>query len=220
MPKRRLACLLLCLSTPPLWATGEVYCCQDSLNGRRVCGDTPPEACQGRPYRVLDSAGNVIKEIGPSLTPEQKAGLALEAVQKKKVEAANREQRQKDQALLDTYATPQDIDLSQSKAENDVNLAMATAQDRIKAARLKRNKLEREAEFYKKKAMPAELERDLHGLDHEIKVQQELLDVKKHDFDAIKAKFDADRKRYYELTGRSPKAAPNNGAPTTTLRPR
>jgi hypothetical protein len=57
--------------------------------------------------------------------------------------------------------------------------------------------------------MPSDLEKELRALAHEIKVQQELLDVKKHDLDAIKGKYDADRKRYFELTGRAlPKTAP------------
>jgi hypothetical protein len=85
--------------------------------GRRVCGDSLPEQCRGRAYRHLDSGGNVIKEVGPPLSAEQKAEQAAEARRKKQIEEAAREQRYKDQALLDTYAMPQDIDLAQSKAE-------------------------------------------------------------------------------------------------------
>ena len=47
------------------------------------------------------------------------------------------------------------------------------------------------------------LAKGLRDADHEIKTQQELLDVKKGDAATIKAKYDADRKRYSELTGRS-----------------
>lgn len=51
--------------------------------------------------------------------------------------------------------------------------------------------------------MPPEVAKGLRDADHEIKTQQELLDVKKGDAATIKAKYDADRKRYSELTGRS-----------------
>lgn len=206
MRKRLLTSVLLLLATS-VQAAGEFYCCQDPSSGRRVCGDTLPEQCRGRAYRMLDSGGNIIKEVGPPLTAEQKAEQAAENRQKKKQEEADRELRQRDQALLDTYTTPEDIDLAQKKAEADVNFAILAAIARIDAAQSKRKKFADEAEFYKKKAMPPDLERELKAIDHEIRLQQELLDLKKKDFETIKAKYDADRKRYFELTRRPPAAA-------------
>ncbi|UCV19140.1 hypothetical protein [Ferribacterium limneticum] len=202
---------LLLISLGTAQAAGEFYCCHDPSTGRRVCGDMLPEQCRGRAYRVLDSGGNIVKEVGAALTPEQKAELVLENRRRKQLEDASREQRRRDQALLDTYAMPEDIDLAQRKAEADVNLAILATITRIDQARTKRKKFENEAEFYKKKALPPDLERDLRALDHEIKLQQELLDIKKRDFEAIKSKYDADRKRYFELTRRPLPAAP---APT------
>jgi len=206
MSKNLLLPLLLLVATSAQ-AANEFYCCLDS-NGRRMCSDTLPEQCRGRPYRILDSAGNVTKEVGPPLTPEEKAQQALENQRKKQQEEAAREQQRKDQALLDTYATPQDIDLAQRKAENDVNLAIAASQAKIADAGKKRKKLADETEFYKKKRLPAELEKNLRAVDHEIKVEQELLDIKKHDLDTIRNKYEADRKRYQELTGRRSSTVP------------
>ena len=194
------------------FGAGEFYCCQDSSSGRRICGDTLPEQCRGHAYRLLDSAGNMIKEVGPPLTPEQKAEKAADDKRRKQQEEIAREQRRKDQALLDTYTTPQDIDYAQKQAEGDINLAMQETQGRIAEAQKKRLKLADEAEFYKKKAMPPSLAKDLTAIDHEIRVQQELLDVKKHEMDSVKAKYDADRKRYFELTGRAPRAMPSGTA--------
>lgn len=205
--------LLALLLASSVQAAGEFYCCQDSGSGRRVCGDTLPEQCRGRAYRVLDSGGNVIKEVGAPLTPEQKAEQILENRRKKKQEEADRELRRRDQALLDTYTTPEDIDIAQKKAEADVNVAIQATSERIAAAQKKRKKLADEAEFYQKKAMPPELEKDLRAIDHEIRLQQELVELKKKEFDTIKAKYDADRKRYFELTRRSP-AAPSGSAAT------
>lgn len=207
--------LLTALSTHAATpASGRFYCC----DGGRICGDALPEQCRGKAYRILDSSGNLLKEVGPPLTVEQKAQAAAEALRKKELEEQAKEQRRKDQALLDTYATPQDIDLAQGKAESDVNLAIRGAEDRIAAARKQRKKFEEEAEFYKKKTLPAEVAKGLRDADHEIKTQQELLDVKKGDAATIKAKYDADRKRYAELTGRTtaptkPGATPVAGQP-------
>lgn len=206
MLKRLLASIFLLLATSAQGAS-EFYCCHDPSTGRRVCGDTLPEQCRGRAYRVLDSGGNIVKEVGPPLTAEQKAEQALENRRKKKQEEADRELRRRDQALLDTYTTPEDIDLAQKKAEADVNFAILAAIARIDAAQSKRKKFADEAEFYKKKALPPDLDRELKAIDHEIRLQQELLDIKKKDFETIKAKYDADRKRYFELTRRPPAAS-------------
>lgn len=211
MFKQRVSVLLLMLAANTAQAAGEFYCCPDPTTGRRICGDTLPEQCRGRAYRVLDSGGNVIKEVGPPLTSEQRAELALEARRKKLIDDAAREQRHKDQALLDTYSMPQDIDLAQGKAEADVKLAIQDTQARIDEARSKQKKLLAEAEFYQKKAMPADLAKDLRTVEHEIKIQQDLMAVKKREFDTIKTKYDADRKRYNEVTKRVPTPAPASG---------
>jgi len=213
MRKTLLIAPLLLISLGSAQAAGEFYCCHDPSTGRRVCGDMLPEQCRGRAYRVLDSGGNIVKEVGAALTPEQKAEQALENQRRKQLENASREQRRRDQALLDTYAMPEDIDLAQRKAEADVNLAILATIGRIDEARTKRKKFEDEAEFYKKKALPPDLERDLRAIDHEIRLQQELLDIKRRDFAVIKAKYDADRKRYYELTRRSPPAPSGTAQP-------
>jgi hypothetical protein len=212
MRKQFLASLFLMLLGASAQAAGEFYCCQDPSTGRRVCGDMLPEQCRGRAYRVLDSAGNIAKEVGAPLTAEQKADQVVENRRRKQLEDSTREQRRRDQALLDTYATPEDIDFAQQKAEADVNFAILATISRIDAARTKRKKFEDEAEFYKKKTLPVELLQDLRALDHEIKLQQDLLAIKKRDFEAIKAKYDADRRRYFELT-RKASTTPVGGPP-------
>ena len=200
--------LLVLLAVGSAQAASKFYCCQDPANGRRVCGDTLPEQCRGRAYRILDSGGNIVKEVGAPLSPEQKAELILENKRRKQLEDAGREQRRRDQALLDTYTTAEDIDLAQKKAEADVNLAIQATNERIATAQKKRKKFADEAEFYKKKALPPELEKDLRAIDHEIRLQQELIALKQKEFDTIKAKYDADRKRYFELTRKSPTTPP------------
>ncbi len=200
--------LLVLLAVGSAQAASDFYCCQDPAYGRRVCGDTRPEQCRGRAYRSLDSGGNIVKEVGAPLTSEQKAELVLENKRRKQLEDAGREQRRRDQALLDTYTTAEDIDLAQKKAEADVNLAIQATNERIATAQKKRKKFADEAEFYKKKALPPELEKDLRAIDHEIRLQQELIALKQKEFDTIKAKYDADRKRYFELTRKSPTTPP------------
>jgi hypothetical protein len=199
-----LAVLLAAMALPATAQQGnKLYCC----DGGRICADSLPAQCRGKAFRILDEKGNVIKEVGPPLTPEQKAQLVLEEKQRKEAEEKLKEQRRKDQALLDTYATLEDIDFAQRKAENDINLAIKDIETKIEASKKKRKKFEDEAEFYKKSTMPAEVAKGLGEADHEIKTQQELLAVKRGDLQTIKTKYDTDRKRYIELTGARPRAA-------------
>jgi hypothetical protein len=143
------------------------------------------------------------KEVGPPLTPNKKRPSGNRLVAQKQIEEAQREQRRLDQALLDTYATPEDIERAQSKAENDVKLLIQMAQEKILAHRNSSRKLAAEAEFYKRKAMPTDLEKNLRNVGHEIQLQQEFIDLKNKDLVALHAKYDTERRRYFELTGRS-----------------
>lgn len=205
-PKSLLTIALLLVASAS-HAGGEIYCCQ-SAQGRSVCADTLPDQCRGRAYRILDSGGNVIREVGQALTTEEKQARVAEEKRRKQQEEAVREQRRRDQALLDTYATVQDIDISQRKAENDLNYAISAAQARIDVAEVKHKKLLNEAEFYRKKGLPPELARDLRSVEYEIRIEQDLIDAKKRDFDTVRAKYDADRQRYIELTRRPSPAVP------------
>jgi len=206
--------IVLFAALPALAATpasGKIFCCE----GGRICGDSFPERCRGKAYSILDDKGNLIREEPAPLTPQQKAEAAAEAQRKKELDERAREQRRQDQALLQTYASAQDIDRSQARAELDVGAAIKGAEEKIAAARKQRKKFEEEAEFYKRKTLPPEVTKGLREADHEIKTHQELLDVKRKDLASIQAKYDADRKRYSELTGQA--AAP--AAPAKPTQP-
>ena len=190
--------LLLALTSLSLPASADFYCCQDG--GRRACGDSLPEVCRGRAYKVLDKSGNLLKEVGPPLSPEQKAAQAEELKRQKEQEEKAREQRRRDQALLDTYSSIKDIDISQEKAENDVKLSIKNVEAQIQLTQLKRKKFEDEAEFYKKKQIPPEVQKGLQLTNHELKLQEELLELKQGEFAKIKAKYDGEKQRFIELS--------------------
>lgn len=201
---KQLFALSLLLATLSVEGAGNFYCCPDPLNGRRTCADTLPEACRGKAYKIIDGAGNVLKEVGPPLTAEQKAEAAVQARRKQEQEDIAREQRRKDQALLDTYSSVKDIDIAQQQAETDLQQAIAIANAQIDVIRQQRKKFENEAEFYKKKNMPAEVTKGLREADYGIKLLEETREVKRRDFQTVKVKYDNDRKRYLEITNRPP----------------
>ena len=93
--------------------------------------------------------------------------------------------------------------MAQRKAEGDVQLTIQTATAKITDLQKSQRKLAEEAEFYKRKAMPPELDTKLRTVGHEIRLQQELIQVKRKELEAIRSKYDSDRQRYFQLTGRS-----------------
>lgn len=185
-------------------AAGNFFCCPDPVSGRRTCGDTLPEVCRGKAYRITDGAGNILKEVGPPLTAEQKAEVAAQARRKQEQDDLVREQRRKDQALLDTYSSVHDIEVAQKQAEADLQHAIVSANAQIDVIRQQRWKFENEAEFYKKSTLPPEVARGLREADYGIKLLEETREIKRRDFQTIKAKYDSDRKRYLEVTNRPP----------------
>lgn len=198
LPASRLAAAALLLATFSAQAAGIFFCCPDA-NGRRTCGDALPEVCRGKAYRIIDGSGNVIKEVGPPLTAEQKTEAALLEKRRQEQDALAREQRRKDQALLDTYSSVKDIDAAQQQAETDLQRAIDSANAQIDVIREERKKYEREAEFYKKKNVPAELSKGLRETDYNIKLLEDMREIKRRDYQTVKNKYDSDRKRYLEI---------------------
>ncbi|MFO1345286.1 MAG: hypothetical protein U1E85_03210 [Rhodocyclaceae bacterium] len=183
-------------------AGANIFCCNDE-RGKQVCGDILPMACVGRAYREINQVGMVVRIVEAPLSPEMKALRAQEERKKQEAEEAVREQRRMDAALAQTYGNEADIDLMRQRAEADVHKSIAAANEKIAEAKRRRKKFENEAEFYKKKQVPPEVEKGLKEEDYEIRAQEELIEAKKREFDLIKAKFDEDKRRFREMKARS-----------------
>ena len=182
-----------------------LYCCIDA-GGRQVCGDILPQACYGRAYREVGASGRTVRTVEAPLSSEQRAQRAAEEAKRQADEAALREQRRLDQALLDTYGSAKDIEMMRARAEDEVQKSILAAQTKISELRVKRKNFENEAEFYKKKALPAEVQKGLRDTDSEIKAQEALIEAKKREIETIRAKYDEDKRRYLDLSRRT--AAP------------
>ena len=116
--------------------------------------------------------------------------------------ARQKEQQRKDQALLDTYVSLEDIEAMRKRTLDDVRQSIRNAETRIVEIKALRKKFENEAEFYKKKAMPAEIQKGLADTEFEVKAQESIIESKKKDMVTIQAKYDDDRKRFLDLQHR------------------
>jgi hypothetical protein len=150
--------LLLALVGPASsLAAPSIFCCNDDEAGRQVCGDVLPSACYGRAYRELGYSGRTARTVEAPLTGEQRAQRAAEEQRRSEQERLLNEQRRKDQALLNTYGSEKDIEIMRSRAERDLAAAIKAAEERIAEIRRQRKKFEDEAEFYKKRQLPADV---------------------------------------------------------------
>lgn len=188
--------LLAALSLPAHAA--KTYCCVDE-RGRQACGDSLPRECFGRAYREVNEHGMTVRNVEAPLTAEQKAQREAAAASKKKAERAAMEENRKNQALLNTYASEQDVDLAREKALADVESSAREVQKKYDDALKRKQKLDIEAGFYQKKPMPPELQAQIKSSESEIKAQQFAMEAKKKEMEQVKVRFEEEKKRYLEL---------------------
>ena len=186
---------------PVAAAAGKLYCCNDA-NGKQICGDLMPQECYGRAYRELGDTGRTVRNVEAPLTAEQREERAAEDERRKVEEAAMKEQRRKEQALLNTYGSVRDIEAMRERALGDLLKSIADAEARIAEIKVQRVKFQNEAEFYKKKQLPPEIQKGLSDADSEIKAQQAIIEAKHKEIEIIRAKYDEEKRRYLDLSRR------------------
>lgn len=196
-----LGCVLAALSGAAPAAAARLFCCNDD-SGRQVCGDILPQACYGRAYREIGESGHTVRRVEAPLSAEQRVQREIDEQRRKEEEAALKEQQRKDMALLNTYGSEKDIEAMRARAEQDVRKSIANAEAKIADARKNRKRFEDEAEFYKKKTLPAEVDKGLRDADFEIKAQQSVIEAKNKELEIVRAKYDEDRRRFIDLSRR------------------
>ncbi|NMG44780.1 hypothetical protein GPA22_13710 [Aromatoleum toluvorans] len=185
-------------------AGAKVYCCEDA-EGRRQCGDVLPQACYGRSYREMGPQGTIKRQVSAPLSADEIARRNAAEQQKKDDELRQAKQRRFDQALLETYASVDDLDRRRDREIGDIERAIDEARKRDKELRTKRQRFEKDAEFYKGRDLPRDLAANLRSIDSELASQNKTIEEKTRALDATRARFEADRARYLELSSAAAK---------------
>jgi len=200
MTRKILITATVLLIAAPLLAQAQSFRCVGK-DGRTYYGSTIPHECLGRLVEQLNAQGLVIKRIDPEGAEKERVEKAAEAARKREAEAAAKEQSRRNRALLATYSSERDIEAARSRALADNAKALQEVESRIEAIRKRQAGYDKELEFYTgKNKPPAKLAEDMQSAEMELKLQQEVLETKKRDVESINAKYDADKKRYLELT--------------------
>ena len=196
---------------PTTGKTATVFCCEIE-GGKRLCGDQMPPQCYSRAHREV-APGGTVKQFAAPLTPEQKVEQAAELERKKEEEKRVAEQHRRDAALVSSYGSEKDIDAKRDKAVEAATKFLQQAEDRYAETLKTKMQLDREAEFYLKNPMPTQLKAQIKQNQTELSAQQAVVEGRKQDVEAIRARFEREKKRYTELTRDEP-------APSTDTRPR
>lgn len=154
--------------------------------------------------------GIVVKEYEAGQIPTDKKGKdASKPVAQPKPEPTREEieQQRRDRALLATYANEKEIDLARDRNLQQADLALGSLRARERNAQEKHAKLKGQADTFTAggKPVPAWLQEELAGAERDVEKMQREVAAKLDEQKAIRARFEADRARYRELT--SPQAA-------------
>lgn len=165
-------------------------------------GDAIPPAYVNAATTELSKKGLVVRQTAPALTDEQRQARQAELDRRNEEAQRAREQRRRDNALLNTYTSVSEIDLTRDRNLQQAELSQSGIETRRKVVAKRLSQLRTEAANYKnnKKPVPAQLKEDMARVQAEIDRLQASLDKGLREIEAIKARFAADRMRYQELT--------------------
>ena len=206
------------LALASLAVSAQTYRCTGK-DGRKYYEQLIPPQCEGLPVDVLNSAGQMIRRIDPEAERQQRLAKEAETARKREEELAAKESARRNRALLATYTSEKDIDEARARALAENEKALKDVHKRIAEIKKRQAAFDKEMEFYKEGAAkpadkkdkagpakgskpPPKLLDDVRAAEVDLQAQQELLDSKQKEVDAINAKYDGDKKRYLELTKR------------------
>jgi hypothetical protein len=169
--------------------------------GRVHYGDTLPTTAGISGSAELGKSGQVMKR-SESLA-ERKVRLASEA-EAAQIKKEKDEQNRLDQALLGTYTSEKEIELSRDRALEFHQLAIKSAQTRISQVVVNQKEVNAHAEEISKrgKDVPPYLKNQIDANQSELDSLNRIIKANQEALIGVREKYDADKARYRELTGR------------------
>jgi predicted nucleic acid-binding Zn-ribbon protein len=114
------------------------------------------------------------------------------------------EQKRRDRTLTSTYSNSGEIELARNRSLRQINARINNNTSQLKIATDSLLVLQNESEIYTKanKDIPPALQDELTDAQARIERLQKNLDKSLADKTAVEARYDADKARYQELTGK------------------
>lgn len=179
---------------------GGIYTCTDS-RGRKLTSDRPILDCIDRVQKELNPSGTVRRQIGPSLTAEERARLEAQEKVKEAELAREAEEKRRDRALLTRYPNRAAHDKERNEALGQVDEVMKAATKRIGELAAQRKAIDAELEFYKGDASkaPPYVRRQLDENERSTVVQKRFIAEQEGEKKRVNSRFDEELVKLKEL---------------------
>ena len=191
--------------------TGATFCSPVSAKmykwvddqGTTHYGQTLPPEYAGKDRQILNKSGVIIK-TQEVLTPEERRAKESEVNKIRTDEEEARDRRRYDKSLTDTYSSVDEIELSRSRNLQQVDARINSINSQLKIANNNLLGFQRDVDNLNKSGgnIPASLQDDLKEAQERVQHLQQDLDKYKAEKQAVQARYDADKTRYKELTGK------------------
>ncbi|MHB0926820.1 MAG: DUF4124 domain-containing protein [Gallionellaceae bacterium] len=166
-------------------------------------GETIPPEYAHKDRSELGKSGRVIekKEV---LTPEERRASEQADTKKRADEEAALERKRRDKALVNTYSNEKEIDLARNRNLQQVEARIDSISSQLKMANDNLLAFQKEADALVKagKKIHPSLQEDLKESQERLAKLQQDLEKSKAEKATLDARYDADKARYKELTGR------------------
>ena len=206
------ATLILMVSSS---AQADIYKWKDARGGTHY-GDTMPIEASGRATTELSKRGNIIKQKPAAETPEQRAASEAEQAHVAQEQQGQTEQKRHDTALLNTYTSPAEIDLARDRNLEQAKLVVNGTNLRLTPLKEKQIKLIQQSGGQIPITGPLAAEYADNA--KHISALAEIISQKNKEMADIRSKFDADKARFIELSGKN-NAAPMAAPPAAAYAP-
>lgn len=164
-------------------------------------GDTIPPEFKDKANAELSRRGITIKKTDQALTPEEIRARKEGEARLQQEELRAKEQKRRDQALLQTFTTERDIELKRDRDLQQIELGIANNQSVLKSAekRLAENRARADAFTKGAKPIPDGLKQDIESDENEKRRLESLIGQKHQELGVVREKYDDYKRRFAEL---------------------
>jgi Domain of unknown function (DUF4124) len=198
-----------------LAAAQGIYTCTDS-NGRRITADRPIAECTDRVQRELSKTGTVKREIGPSLTAQERAVQEEKEKAVREASAREAENKRRDRALLLRYPSRTVHDQERATALAQIDEVIKAASKRTVELAEQRDAINLEMEFYAKDPgkAPFALTRRIEENDKSVAVQKTFIGEQDQEKKRVNLRFDEELVKLKQLWAMASGGATGTAAAT------
>ncbi|HEY0894022.1 MAG TPA: hypothetical protein VGE32_13265 [Cellvibrio sp.] len=176
-------------------ATGKVMYRYKNKDGVTVLDSTIPPQYVNNGYEIMSLSGKVIKVIKPVVQGAEGERLLREKLLRD-------EREREDIQLRRSYSNVSDIDAAKSRNLESLRGNIGILQANLTSARSRLQTYQSQAAAIERagRQLPEDLLKNINNLEQEEKDIQVQIQQREEEYKAVEQKFDADRKRFVEIT--------------------